>query len=244
VSEKPKEPWPRFLRAALKRILPEEIYKTYIGRHERESLRWWIRLAAGVDPTKAILDIGAYHGQFARAARDVNANAPIFAFEPNPEAILECRQNCEGANILVEQLALSDSDTLVCFQKNKQSSHIVAHGSKLVDNEMIQIPARCLDHWIEEKGVIPDLINIDTEGAEASILRGGKRSIGEYEPVILCEILSDDAGQAVMDILPSGYLYYFIDENKGIELRNTITRKTWRNYNWLLVPANRCHLLD
>ena len=42
-----------------------------------------------------------------------------------------------------------------------------------------------------------------------------------------------------MSALPLDYHFYHIDENKGIEKQPHITRKRWRNLNWLLVPENR-----
>jgi len=84
-----------------------------------------------------------------------------------------------------------------------------------------------------------DVIKIDVEGAEAGILRGAQRVLHEHHPIILCEVLTDAAGNEVMASLPKDYHFYHIDENGGTKEKACITRRRWRDTNWLLVPKHR-----
>lgn len=88
------------------------------------------------------------------------------------------------------------------------------------------------------------LVKIDVEGSESDVLHGAQKVLGEHRPVILCEVLSDEAGLKVMEALPPGYLYYHIDENKGLSMKPRVDRKKWRNKNWLFVHETNNNLLQ
>ena len=53
------------------------------------------------------------------------------------------------------------------------------------------------------------------------------------------KVLTDSAGDEVMAALPPDYRFYYIDENSGAEEETRITRRCWRNKNWLFVPKHR-----
>ena len=228
---------PSLLLRILKRTLPHSFYRRHIGRHDDESVRLWKRFAANVLPDKVIIDIGAFHGTYSLAAREVNSTAAVYAFEPNPYAAEVLRMACEGKGIEIKQLAIAEHDGRVPFLCASATSRIVAF--PVPQEQSIYVPAVSLDSWVIDNAVVPALVKIDTEGAEAGILRGAKRMLIEHQPIILCEVLTDLAGGKVMEALSSCYHFYHIDENRGIEERVHITRRRWRNLNWLLVPENR-----
>jgi predicted RNA methylase len=97
---KPTHPLPRSVRRVLKRILPDTLYRRHVGRHKDESLFIWRTLAAQV-VDGVILDIGAYHGEFSLAARAVNDQAALFAFEPNPNSLAVLRPEINGQRVEV-----------------------------------------------------------------------------------------------------------------------------------------------
>jgi FkbM family methyltransferase len=233
---KPGNPWPPFLLPVLRRALPRRIYRRYIGRHEEGSIRLWKVLAGSVPEGTAILDIGAYEGVYALSARQVNAGASVYAFEPNPSSLERLTIACTGKRIDVMQVAFAEASGTVSFLCDSATSRIVQEPS---DGQVVKVRSLTLDDWRADRSVAVSLMKIDTEGAEAAILRGGKTLLGECHPIILCEVLSDSAGEAVMKALPDGYRYYRIDENKTFEERERITRDNWRDKNWLFVPAHR-----
>ena len=105
--------------------------------------------------------------------------------------------------------------------------------------ESVTVPGARLDDWCATHACRPSLLKIDVEGGEAAILRGGAEILAETRPVILCEVLTDEAGEAVAAALPVDYLCFEIDENKGPRLRDRPSRRVWRHYNWWLVPAEQ-----
>lgn len=215
-------PWNPYVQAGLKRVLPEAVYLRYVGRHELGSMRIWREYARAC--TDAILDIGAYHGVYALAAREENSRVPIYAFEPSPSSLPVLRQVCEEKNIHIEAFAVAERTGEVGFR-------IRGQGSQMAEDGPIRVSTISLDEWAK---VPVSLLKIDTEGAEAAIFRGARRLL-ESKPTILCEVLHNEAGEAVMDALP-GYRYFRIDEDRGTEERQRITREHWRHKNWLLLP--------
>lgn len=220
--------WPPLLQALLRRALPPRVYLRYIGRHEEGSLAIWRELATKVATNRAILDIGAYRGVYALAARAVNPRVAIYAFEPNPLSQVTLRCALEGKGITLERVAVAEQPGIVSFICEGETSRIAANGDA-------RVAAVGLDDWVADKACRPALLKIDTEGAEAGILRGAQETIREWQPTILCEVLSDEAGTRVKAALPS-YRYFRIDEDHGAEERGEITREDWRHKNWLFVP--------
>ena len=218
----------------MKKLLPNSFYRRYIGRHDEESVRQWKRLAARIPAEKVIMDIGAFEGKYSLAARDVNRDVRIVAFEPNPQSAKILKRNCENKKIEVCEVAIAEKNGTLSFLLNSAISRIVNISAD--SKKIIQVPAISLDDWIQENKVIPSLIKIDTEGAEPGILRGAKKILNDYRPTILCEVLSTTAGEELMSVLPNNYRFYLIDENKGLDEQSTITRSSWRNINWLFVP--------
>ena len=73
-----------------------------------------------------------------------------------------------------------------------------------------------LDRWCERHGVLPALIKIDVEGHEPAVLSGGSDVLSRCRPIILCEVSSNAAGDAVMRTLPPRYRYYRSMKNAGL----------------------------
>jgi FkbM family methyltransferase len=239
---KPRNIYPAFLRRALKRFLPERHYARHFGRHERGSLHIWKTLVAQLGVRDTILDIGAFHGEYALAARSENRFVTIYAFEPNPFSAAILREKCDGLDIHLKECAVTRKSGQVTLSISSAMSHLVNtdEGDRQAH---VQVRAISLDEWAVGKEMCVSLMKIDVEGAESDVLLGAKYALTRDRPVILCEVLSDEAGLNVMRSLPVGYQYYHIDENSGLIIRTVIDRKSWKNKNWLLVPSGKTHQL-
>lgn len=238
MSQKPKDPYPHSVKRVARRLLPNRLYRRWFGRHEDGSMNLWRFLAAQVMPDAAILDIGAYHGEYSLAAREVNHKVSIYAFEPNPISLKMLRLACENKGIFLVGSAVAEKDGAVPFALNQAQSRVISNQE--ADKQSISVSAVALDSWILVNDVSPSLIKIDVEGAEASLLSGAIQVLEKYQPLIICEVLSNNAGEAVMGVLPREYCYFHIDENSGTLIeRSRITREQWRNHNWFLVPADK-----
>lgn len=208
------------------------------------SLFLWESFVRQLGPDNVVLDVGAFHGEYALLARKTNHRVKIFAFEPNPLNRTVLEENVSGQGIAIESCAVGEKDGEVVFLLDAATSRIIDSVSYSPQGETVKVSVVSLDSWTSSSHISPFLIKIDTEGLESAILRGAQSVLANDQPIILCEILSDDAGMHVMNALPVGYAFYHIDENKGIESRREIDRKEWKNRNWLLVPTSRCDLLE
>ena len=222
------------------KILPESIHSRYIGRHEKISLNIWRLIAAKVPAEFSILDIGAFHGEFAVIARKVNKFSKIYAFEPNPDSLKLLNPICQENQIEVIENALFNENKKVYFKCKSRLSSITGDD---FDNDTIEIYTITLDSWIEENHRQPYLMKIDVEDAVAAVLLGSQTTLYKYRPVMICEILRDDVGLAVTKLIPKNYIYYLINENSGLEAKQDIKRYDWRYKNWLFMPEEKNYLI-
>jgi len=65
----------------------------------------------------------------------------------------------------------------LCQPENKGSCY-----NKIVKEQIT------LDSFVEKNGCIPELIKIDVEGAEISVLRGAKAVLRKYHPEIIISV--------------------------------------------------------
>lgn len=110
------------------------------------------------------------------------------AFEPTPN-IFEClSQNCTRTNIELKNLALSDVTGELLFAINPKSeiNQIISSEKVLKKGwSAIRIPAIKLDE-LNYHDV--DMIKIDVEGHEMSVIRGAEKTIRRTKPLIAIEI--------------------------------------------------------
>lgn len=75
------------------------------------------------------------------------------------------------------------------------------------------------------------LVKIDVETHEPEVLSGFKVSLRKFQPVMLIEILNEEVGKKVEDlILGLDYMYFNIDEKGGIRQTSNIVKSDYYNY--------------
>lgn len=74
-----------------------------------------------------------------------------------------------------------------------------------------QVPAVTMDHYAQAHGIAPDLVKIDVEGHEASVIRGMMDTLREHRPALVMEVLTRAAALELSGLLsPIGYRAYDI----------------------------------
>ncbi|MDD2319827.1 MAG: FkbM family methyltransferase [Geobacteraceae bacterium] len=133
-----------------------------------------------------IFDVGAHHGDYSIAAKKICSSSKIYAFEPHPVTFARLRENTIGYGIKVLNFGLgSENSESMIFdyvdQDGSQHASIykeiieVIHRGKAVSHA---IKLRTLDDLVVELGVKKiNLLKIDTEGNELSVLRGAEKTI-------------------------------------------------------------------
>ncbi|NNE99533.1 MAG: FkbM family methyltransferase [Pyrinomonadaceae bacterium] len=205
---------------------------------EKISLDLWSRLS---EDSAVIFDIGANTGIFALVAQTMNPNAKVFAFEPVKRVYEKLEHNFEINDYPIEgfETAVSNYDGTATIYDKKDSEHIlsVTVNKNLLASDSDTVPTEIttirLDTIIEANGVEQiDLMKIDVETHEAEVLEGMGKYLEEFKPTMLIEILSDEVGKAVEELVKElDYLYFNIDEaNSTVKKADTITKSDYFNY--------------
>jgi FkbM family methyltransferase len=146
-------------------------------------------------PGDVFLDVGAHVGYFTLlAARRVTGTGTVLSIEPNPQALEQLRQNVARsrlANVLIADTACGDSYDPVRLYLHTESNSSMASLSAANATGGAAVDVRCtpLDSLCQDRGLHRvDLVKIDVEGAELSVLRGMKRILRDIRPVIVLEL--------------------------------------------------------
>jgi len=138
-----------------------------------------------VSPGSIVFDIGAhvgFHSMFCGLL--VGPTGQVVAFEPNPVSrrSLE-RQIRLNSRLRIEVVpyALSDAVGFADFDATQGSQ------SRLAATGKSKVEMRTLDSLVSVDLPIPDVIKIDVEGEEENVLRGSRKTLSRYRPIVLCD---------------------------------------------------------
>ena len=157
-------------------------------------------LAAIASRSGTILDVGANVGRFSwYFKRHAPPGCLIYAFEPNPNAMVLLRSNLQGArNAHCLQLALGDRDGAAFMEVPTDAmgnsvtalGWVAATANGGAKPSAIGIDVRRLDSMVNEglvRPVAPVLMKIDVEGGEHGVLNGATDLLADYRPVVYFE---------------------------------------------------------
>ncbi len=203
---------------------------------EKESIGLWLKLC---ERSEYILDLGANTGVFSLIAKAVNPESKVYAFEPVQRVFKKLKQN----------VALNSYD-VVCVDKavsnfagkafiyDTNAEHILSvtvnynYLPPTVKVQEVEIETITLNNYLKETKIPKvDLMKIDVETHEPEVLEGFSDYLDKYRPTMLIEILNNEIGAKVEKLVQGmGYLYFNIDENKGIHQTEHIIKSDYYNY--------------
>jgi FkbM family methyltransferase len=136
-----------------------------------------------VKPGSVIFDIGANVGFYSLLASVLTGSTGhVFAFEPLPRNLSLLRRHIalnKSDNITVIDAAVARESGSTRFMNGNPAS------SGICENGELTVRTVALDDINLPKPARVDLLKIDVEGAELSVLQGGRRLIKAYKPAIL-----------------------------------------------------------
>lgn len=189
------------------------VWKALSDRCERALLSRLIR------PGMTIVDVGANIGIYTRFFSELAAaSGHVYAFEPAPSNYKRLQENAEHfANVSLNQSAVGDSSgTIRLFVSDELNvdhrTFDSGDGRKRID-----VPVVCLDEYFTV-GHRVDLIKIDVQGYELSVLQGAKRVLSENHDIkVLMEFWP--YGLAKAAVTPSTVIEFL--NSLGFEIRTT-----------------------
>jgi FkbM family methyltransferase len=185
-----------------------------------------------IKPGAVVWDIGANLGLFSFAASGLaGKEGKIFAVEPDTYLVGLLRRssrlrNSHAAPVEVIPCAVADTLSLATFniaQWARASNYLAGYGSSQAGGvrESQRVLTITLD-WLATQIPSPNLIKIDTEGADLRVLEGASELLRKQKPTLIFEGLTPIAEQAAAFLLPMGYELF--DGEAPREARRPLSR--------------------
>ena len=171
-----------------------------------------------------VVDVGASWGLFSyHFARLVGGSGTVFSYEPHPmnkpalEKLAKARPNVRFRAAAVSDWAgTADLQVPVFGSRHVTAQSSLAHGfdgQRGVRVEKVTVPTVRLDDEVGDRRV--DLVKVDVEGHEMSVLRGASETLRKYLPPMLIEVEQRHLDCPIKDVFAEiediGYVLYFID---------------------------------
>jgi FkbM family methyltransferase len=146
-----------------------------------------------LQPSKGdiVVDAGAHYGFYTlHASRLVGADGMILSFEPHPKNYERFLTNLSSngiKNVIPFNKALGECDKpirlYISSHSERHSTSFTLNPSTHYSGNYVYVESARLDTVVSELGIKRvDLIKIDVEGAELSILKGAKKTIDQFRP--------------------------------------------------------------
>ena len=149
----------------------------YQGYSEPETARF---LMAFLKSGMTFWDVGAHIGEYSLlAARCVGGAGSVHAFEPQPKMFEFLQRNVAAnqlSNVTSHCIAVSDRAGSAEFSLHPEPSMAFLNPTGIVDLAFPTISVRttALDEFWKSSRQLPNIVKVDVEGAERSILMGSK----------------------------------------------------------------------
>lgn len=204
---------------------PIEIILEQIPYLEKEMLA----LGALVSPGDVCFDVGAAGGTYmVLLARRCAPGGRVYSFEPRPRsarAIERVRRVLGMDSVSVHQLGLAEKEGAVRVMIPRWGMFRFTTRAFIAPDSEAEVPEgfkdvvpmtihlTTLDQFVTEAGIEQlDFLKADVEGAELSLLEGGRKSIERWRPTVLLEIEDRHLGrygQRAVDVVEfmEGYGY-------------------------------------
>jgi len=172
-----------------------------------------------IRPGDVVYDLGANVGVHALLfSRLCGPGGRVYAFEPWPENIEKLNANLrlnKIQNVEVVPCAVSSRSGLAAFRTGPDSSQgkLVDDSNEAERHRDLEVQVFTLDDFAAQaQRRPPTLLKIDIEGGEGEALRGARRVLREFRPMVICEIHDGTAAEVVRSVLGEADYEFFVLE--------------------------------
>lgn len=169
------------------------------------------------NPNDIIVDGGAYTGNTSFIfSKKVGKSGHVYAFEAEPTTYKKLEQNINTLNyknVTAYPIALTSKKTTLSFSGTGVSAKI--------DDEGVDVDANSIDNLVKELAIKKvDMIKLDVEGAELSVINGAAETIKSFTPKLAISVYhkQDDMRTLTKAILSinRNYKLYFRANTKDL----------------------------
>jgi FkbM family methyltransferase len=143
-----------------------------------------------------VMDIGANRGTYTYSLlKAVGKQGVVYSFEPNPVIAMQLRKNLKQSNVIIENLAVSNTNEDKVFYIHTKgcgpTSSLEFFDVLDKAGELEETIVKCvtLDSYCRSHNLSPNLIKIDVEGHEFNVIKGAESTIRSHRPYIVFEFI-------------------------------------------------------
>ena len=205
-------------------IVGAGIHRCWLGTYERQKQH---AIAKHLERGMVACDIGANAGFYSLLmARAVGKEGFVYAFEPQPENLIYLRRHLQlnaARNVVASGEAIADFVGEANFAANRNS-----YQGSLDAGGNIRVPVMTLDHLFTIGRLQPaDLVKIDVEGAEFSVLQGAQKFLKRFRPVLFLATHGADVHQRCCEFLRDcGYRLRTLDGDSDVSRVDEVVAST------------------
>jgi FkbM family methyltransferase len=176
------------MKRSIQKVL--EVFGCEIRRKNASLDAFAVQKVLTLTQNPIIFDVGAHIGMSVVLYHDLFPTAQIYAFEPSPSSFEQLKQRASALGSHANyQLAISDREEKLAFNVNSFSetnSLLVTderstnYWSKGVfeTKETIEVPCTTIDSFCAQNKISTiDILKIDVQGAEFSVLQGAEKML-------------------------------------------------------------------
>jgi len=229
-------------------------YRDMRDSGEEYLLAKYLPRALSPEGNHTLFDVGANVGSYSRALRANFPSASIHAFEPHPLTFSKLVEESKDSRLNCVNMGLSDEPAeSVIYEKAEggSSTHNSLYRDVFKKNtsegkiNSKKIILTSIDEYAKANGIDQiDLLKVDTEGHEFSILKGAKRMLQEKRIRIIqlefneMNLYSHTTMRDIRDMLPS-FDFYRLSPRGLIALPDLILYQEIYQFQNILCVANK-----
>jgi FkbM family methyltransferase len=173
--------WPAVAAYYLRKAADQQLRRRFVATYDPalNGEHWLLDLVA--PHVRVAIDVGANEGQWATALLPrATALERLYCYEPGAHAFSRLSERFRSdARVTLIQAAVDERpQAAVDFFESPATQESSMHAEAASDSRRISVPAVRLDDEIARlDGLIVDLLKVDAEGADLSVLRGARRTL-------------------------------------------------------------------